>query len=175
MNNLSLLGNALALVGSILMVLTGIIKNKKSILLAQCCQYLFFALANVVLKATSGAVSNFVSLARNLVVIKVPFTAPLKILFIVAQIALTFVWETQFAWIELLPILSTVAYTLSLSVKDTIRFKKIIIFISFVWICYDFYYGNYVSFAFDILAVFSNAVGIALIKKQRKTDEQTPL
>lgn len=84
-----LIGNLVSLVGSLLMVSIGFLKDKKKILLVQCLQFGVLAAANLLLGAYAGAVSNSVSILRNLAFFKVTATTPLKVFFIVLQLGLT--------------------------------------------------------------------------------------
>lgn len=84
-----LLDNLAALVGCVIMVAIGFIKKKERIVLAQCLQFGFLGLGNLLLGATAGFISGIVSVTRNLVFYKVKGTTGLKLIFIAAQIVLT--------------------------------------------------------------------------------------
>ncbi len=162
-----LLGNLAAFVGCTIMVLTGLIKEKKKVLVGQCVQFSFMALGNILLGAVSGCVSNVIGFFRNLVFARTSGSRGLKIVFIVVQLILTWLTWNGSA-MECLPILATVAFTWCLDTKSDILFKGVNGGGQILWAIYDFYYCNYAGFAFDILSVVSNLIGIILIRRDRK-------
>lgn len=162
-----LLGNALSLVGCAMMVAIGLVKKKEKILLYQCIQFGFMGLGNLVLGAVSGTVANLVGIARNLVFARTPGSGWLKVLFIVIQVGMTALgWNGQI--IEVLPILATVLFVWFLDTKSDITFKGVNICCTAMWVIYDFCYGNYVAFTFDIATIVSSFIAIADLMKQEK-------
>lgn len=162
-----LLGNALSLVGCAMMVAIGLVKKKDKILLYQCIQFGFMGLGNLVLGAVSGTVANLVGIGRNLVFARTRGSGWLKVLFIVLQVGMTALgWNGQI--IEVLPILATVLFVWFLDTKSDITFKGVNICCMVMWLVYDFCYGNYVAFTFDILTIVSSFIAIAGLMKQEK-------
>lgn len=159
-----IIGNTLAFLGCILMVLTGVIKRKDRVLYLQCVQFALMAGGNLVLGAIAGVVANSVSIIRNLIFAKTDGTKSLKILFIVVQTALTLLTGDA-SVLQWLPVLATVALTWALDTKNIILFKAVNIFGLIMWVIYDWNYRNYVGFSFDILSVLSNFTGIFMIRK----------
>ena len=83
-----LIGNAISMIGCLIMVLIGFLKKKNHILIAQCVQCLFMGVGNLVLGGVSGFIANVVSILRNLVFAKLNVTTPLKLFFIILQVVL---------------------------------------------------------------------------------------
>ena len=162
--NTVLLGNIVALVGAAIMVSTGFLKTKKQILIAQCFQYGVLSASNAILGAFTGITANVVGIARNLFCMKREFTAPWKLIFIAAQMILFFAFNAD-GWFGLLPAAATCAYTWFLDLKDEVKLKIVIIVTVLCWAVYDFVFKNYVTFAFDLGTVVSNAVGIITLRK----------
>lgn len=162
-----LIGNALAFLGCILMVLTGVIKRKDRVLYVQCAQFALMGGGNFVLGAFAGVVANVLSIIRNLIFAKTGGSKWLKIVFIVIQTALTLLTADGgvLCW---LPVLATVALTWALDSNSVIVFKAAIIFGQTMWVIYDWHYRNYVGFTFDIMAVLSNIWGIVMVRKDLK-------
>ncbi len=159
---MSMIGNLAAFVGCVLMVAIGFIKKKEHILTVQCAQFAFLGIGNLALGAISGLISNVFSILRNLVFARVRGTMGLKLVFIAIQVALT-LWTGVGEPIEWLPVIAAVIFTWSLDAKSDILFKVAIIAGQGLWMFYDWHYSNYVAFAFDILTMLSNLVGILLI------------
>lgn len=159
-----LLGNLASLIGCLMMVLIGFIKKKERILLAQCLQFGFLGLGNLLLGATAGFISGVVSVTRNLVFYRVKGTAGLKLGFIAVQVLLTaMTWNGTL--IECMPVLAAVLLTWFLDTKSDVQFKVVIIAVQVIWGIYDWHYANYVAFTADILTVLSNFIGIVMIRK----------
>lgn len=163
--NTLLLGNAISLVGCLLMVAIGFVRKKERILGLQCVQFGIMCIGNLVLGAVSGAIAGIVGIVRNLVFTKTGGTLPLKLLFILIQLFLSF-GALQTGWLEWLPLLSTVLFTCFLDVKSEVRLKLVLILAQLFWLVYDLYYCNYTAMTFDALTVASNLIGIFLILKK---------
>ena len=87
--NILLIGNAVSMVGCLIMVGIGFLKRKQHILLAQSVQCLFMGAGNLILGGVSGFICNVVTIARNLVFAKWDVTLPLKLFFIALQVVLS--------------------------------------------------------------------------------------
>lgn len=165
-----LIGNAIALVGALLMVAGGFLTRRKHILLAQSAQFTVQAFSNFILGGLSGSVSNVLSLARNLFCLDHRLSPALAVGFIAVQTAITLVVDRT-GWLLWLPILATAAFTFTINSKNEILLKSAVIFGLLCWTVYDLSLHNYVSTAFDLFGVGSNLLGILAIwrgAKQRK-------
>lgn len=161
-----ILGNVLSLFGCAIMVAIGLVKKKEKILLYQCVQYGFMGLGNLALGAMSGTISNILGIARNLVFAKTKGSWWLKALFILIQVAMTAAsWNGRA--IEALPIVATVIFVLFLDTKSDVLFKCVNIAAMVMWVIYDFCYGNYVAFTFDILTILSSFLALHSLLRQR--------
>ena len=107
--NTVLLGNIVALIGAAIMVSTGFLKTKKQILTVQCFQFGVLSASNAILGAFTGITANVIGIARNLFCMKKEFTTPWKIVFIAAQLALLFAFNSD-GWFGLLPAAATCVY-----------------------------------------------------------------
>lgn len=166
--NLILIGNLISFLGCLLMVSIGFLRKKNQILGVQCLQFSLMGISNFLLGGNSGTISNLVSIVRNLVFFKVKVTVPLKVSFIVLQILLS-LGALKEAPLEWLPVLAAGAFTWFLDVKSEITLKIVMIGTFFLWVVYDLCHQNYVAMTFDILSIFSNAVGIWMLHKGKKT------
>lgn len=165
-----LIGNLFSLIGCTLMVLSGLIKEKKNILTVQCVQFTFMGLANMTLGAFSGLIANIVSLTRNVVFTHRDTSLSLKILFIVLQVILSI--KQNMAWVDWLPVIACVTFTWIIDTPSEITLKKVTLFCLICWVIYDFSYLNYVGFSFDLFSIISNIIGILMIKKDKKVAAQ---
>ena len=60
------IGNIIALIASIIMVYSGLLKQKKKILYTQTIQILLAVISNIVLGGLTGAIINALSCVRNI-------------------------------------------------------------------------------------------------------------
>ena len=70
--------------------------------------------------------------------------------------------------IGLLPVIAACIFTWFLDVKSDLDMKILLIGTQCLWLVYDFTIMNYVSFAFDIMCLCSNGVGIYRIRRSAK-------
>lgn len=162
-----LIGNAIALVGALLMVAGGFLTHRKHILLTQSAQFTVQAVSNFILGGISGSVSNILSLARNLFCLDHQLSPVLAVGFIAVQTAITLAVD-QTGWLLWLPILATAAFTFTINTKNEILLKSSVIFGQLCWTVYDLSLQNYVSTAFDLFGVVSNLLGILTIWRKAK-------
>lgn len=166
-----LLGNLISLVGCSLMIIIGFIKKKENILLAQCGQFSIQAAGNLVLGSVSGGISCIIAVIRIFVFKYVKVTAWLKLGFIALQAVLT-AMSGAHTIIQWIPCLSMVAYTWYLDCDSAIVFKLANVAGVIMWAFHDWHYRNFVAFSFDVMTIVSTFVGIWLIVKDKKRNEQ---
>ena len=159
-------GNAVSMIGCLIMVGIGFLKLKQHILLAQSVQCLFMGAGNLILGGVSGFVSNVVTILRNLVFSKRNVTVPLKVFFIALQIVLS-LGSLDAGWIAWLPVLAAAVFTWFLDTQSETRLKVVILFSQVMWLIYDIHYLNYVATTFDVLTMCSNLIGLYMIRKSR--------
>ena len=162
-----LIGNIFAFAGCGIMVLVGLIKQKKRILAVQCVQFVLQGAANFILGGMSGVVANVVSLIRNLAFFKFKNTVWLKLFFIALQVVLSLP-SLKNGFINYLPLLAGVLFTWFLDLENEVHLKIVILITQVMWLYYDFVHFNYVAVAFDSFTMISTTVGIFLILRDRK-------
>ncbi len=167
---LIVIGNIVALFASALMAAIGLIKDRKKIIGAQCGVHTLFVIANFLLGGISGAIANILSLVRNIVCIKWKLTLWFKLLFLAIQLALTVIFNREGA-LGYLPVAAACGYTFLMDVKDAVKLKLLIMACQALWAVYDIVIRNYTGFAFDLLTIVLNAVGIVMILKGKKERE----
>lgn len=163
MDNL-LLGNIICFVAAILMVFTGLIINKKKIIISQMIQMFLLTLGNIVLGSIPGAISDLLGALRNYLYYKGAFNLVIKLLIIISSIIITLMFN-NLGLIGILPIMSIVLYTWFIDVKNLKIFKWIIIITSVMWAIHDFYISSYVMGVMDLLTVATNFISLFKLKK----------
>ena len=157
------IGNIIALIASILMVLAGLQKKKKKILFIQIVQIALSVVSNLVLGGYTGAIINAISCIRDILCYKDKMGTREKIIIIILAVGLSLVFN-NLGWIGLLPVIATVVYIIFMNTKDVVKFKLLIIFSMIMWLVYDITIKSYVSGAFDLMSIIANIIAIYQIK-----------
>lgn len=165
MNSL-LIGNAISMIGCLIMVLIGFLKKKNHILIAQCIQCLFMGVGNLTLGGISGFICNIVTIIRNIVFLRFRNTTAMKIFFITLQFVLS-ISTLSAGWISWLPIVSSALFTWYMDTKSEVKLKIVILCTQVMWLTYDLYYLNYVASAFDVMTFISNSIGLYWVCRKK--------
>jgi len=160
------IGNAISMIGCLIMVAIGLLKRKNQILIAQCIQCLFMGVGNLVLGGVSGFICNIVTILRNLVFVKFRNTIFLKISFIVLQFLLS-IGTLSAGFISWLPLIAAALFTWCMDTKSAAKLKICILCTQVMWLTYDLYYRNYVASAFDVMTMVSNLIGLYMVCRKK--------
>ena len=158
-----IIGNIIALIASILMVYSGMLKQKKKILYFQTVQIEMSVISNIILGWITGAIINALSLIRNILCYKDKLLLKEKIVITFLAIILTFKFN-NLGCIGLLPLISTVSYIWLMNVKNVKKFKLLIAFTMLMWFIYDIVIKSYASAIFDFMNIVANIVTVFQIK-----------
>ena len=159
-----IIGNIIALIGSLLMIYAGIIKEKKGILVVQSLQIAMFAISNLVLNGISGFIINTINFIRNIICYKEVLNTKVKILLSIISIVLT-IYFNNLGLIGYLPLLSGLIYLWFMTVKDVIKFKILIIISVIFWLIYDFTIQSYTASIFDLITIIVSSISVIKLKK----------
>lgn len=158
------IGNIVALLASVLMIFTGLINNKKKVLIIQSIQMSLFILSNLILGGISGAIINAINIVRNYICYKDKLDNKWKIIFSLVAI-INVVLFNNLKIIGLLPLISTLTYVWLMSTKDMRKFKLLMMFSMLLWFIYDITIKSYTSSIFDLLTFISSFITLIKLKK----------
>ena len=158
-----IIGNIIALIGSILMVYVGVIKDKKGILFVQSLQIALLAISNLVLNGISGFIINTINFIRNIICYKEALSLKVKILLSIISIILT-IYFNDLGLIGFLPLISGLIYLWFMTVKDVIKFKILIIVSVVFWLIYDFIIQSYTASLFDLITIIVSSISVIKLK-----------
>ena len=159
-------GNIIALIASTLMVCSGIIKDRKKTIYLQTIQILAFVMSNLILGGYTGAIVNFISLARNYWCYKDNLTKIKKLILIILSVAFSLLFN-NLGLIGLLPIISTVVFTCFIDTKSIIKLKFLIMFASVLWLIYDTILGSYTSAIFNFFTILGTITTIYQLSRKK--------
>ena len=162
-----LAGNILGLLGSTMMSLAGIVKDKKRLLLVMCVQYVFLGSANFCLGAYAAVVTCFFGIAMTFLTMNQRFGTVMKILFSAANTVFILA-VNKAGLVGLLPLVSMLMFIWALDAKNTVILKTAVAAGMVIWAVHDFYFGNYTTFCFDIVTFVTNMIGIWRIRRGRE-------
>ena len=160
-----IIGNIIALIASILMVYSGIIKKKEKIVYIQTVQIMMSVLSNVVLGGKTGAIINALNCLRNILYSKNKLHKKERIIIIILAIILSLSFN-NLGLIGILPLISTIAYTMLMNIKDIRKFKLLNIFTMTMWLIYDISIKSYTAAIFDFLNIIANFIAIYQISRK---------
>ena len=169
--NLLIAGNILGFTGAIIMTLIGLIKNKKRFLIAQSGMNIIYIASNLCLGGISGAISNLITLLRNLFCIKWKITPIVKAVFIFFNIGLTAAAGCTdiLMW---LPVLGNCVFTWYIDTGNMKLFKAICGGCQLLWLIYDLHILNFATAVFDFIAIITNGIAVISLIKESQSGRQ---
>lgn len=165
--SLVLIGNIIALIASFLILIISYLKNKKDIIKVQTLQVILLAISNIVLGGITGAITNSITVIRNILCYKEKLTKK-KAIVIATLIATLGLLFNDSGLIGLLPLSSTIIYTLFINTKDPIKLKLLILMNLVFWGIYDLTIKSYTSAFFEFTGSISSIVTIIQMTKNNK-------
>lgn len=169
------IGNAIAFIACILMVISGGIKDKGKTIFVQTIQIFLNAIACLFLKAYSGMIINLFSIPRNILAYKNKLTTKAKIILLsfIVTISVYVTIQKSIAqgfieWIGFVPLVSTITYMLLMDKLEGEKFKFLVMFTMFVWIIHDWFVKDYVAVVFNIFNVITSTSAIIRIRRENK-------
>lgn len=159
------IANIIAILGCILMVAVGYIKNKKSALIVQVIQMILLSITDLLLGSITGTLINILGIIRNILCYKNSLSKISIALIIIASVYFGYSHNTL-GFIGLLPIINNIVFIIFINTKSKVGFKILIIFSMILWFIHDLYIKSYVTALFDIFTIISSVISIIQIKKK---------
>ena len=158
------IGNLLAFFAAIILVCTGLLKDKKQIIFYQTINIMLYALSNLVLGGIIGFFNNILNIIRNILCYNDKLSLIGKIIITIITIIFTVVFN-ELSLIGTFPSISALIYLWFMDIKDVKKFKLLIAFVMAFWLVYDFIIKSYVGAFFDLVTILVNLYSIYIIKK----------
>lgn len=160
--------NIIDLAASLVQVYSGVVKEKQKILFWQTIQLGLQIFSMCLLGAFTGAISNVLSVIRNILGYKDKINTPVKVILIGVQLVLTILFSdgTLISWV---PFAVCAVYILFMDIKDPIRFKILVTLTFIPWIFYFLYFRSYTGSAFALITTIANLISLhQMIKASHK-------
>ena len=158
-------GNVIAFIAALIMVYSGLMKNKKKIIYAQSVQLGLISISDLIMGGITGAIVNLVSCVRNILCYKNKLNITAKILITLITTILSIKFN-NLGFIGLLPLISTIVYIWTMDTKNVIKLKIVIIFTMITWFIYEMTIKLYISAIIDIANIIANIITIKKIKSK---------
>lgn len=163
-----LIGNAITLIASIIMVVSGYCTSRSKTLILQTIQIGLDGVACIFLGSYGAAFINALSIPRNVLTYKNKMTLSVKILIgILTVLSLFF---NTIGWIGYLPILSAIIYLYFVDTTDGIQFKLLVIVTLMLWTIHDYYIQNYVAVTFNVGCIITSSIAIYRLQKGKENE-----
>lgn len=166
-----LIGNIVALIGSIIMIMVGLIKSKKKILIVQTIQVAFFMVSNFILEGFSGVIINGSNIVRNILCYKDKFTTKIKVILGIV-ITITTIYFNNKGIIGYFPLISALACLIFYGEKNVMKYKLWLGLTTILWLVYDAYIQSYTAAIFDLSFIISNFIGMYRVHIDNKKKEK---
>ena len=160
-----IIGNAVMLVGAILMSVIGLLKNKKTIIATQTGQIALMTAGSLLLGSIPGAVVNALSIVRNLLCYHGKLNKAMKGILIMLTVTFSVLFN-NLGIVGFLPIIATVSFIVFMDTENVVHLKWLIIATASLWMIHDIYIQAYSVLPFDILTIVTNFISQRTIQKR---------
>lgn len=171
MNDIFIIGNILGFAAAGIMVLSGFIRKKKIIILAQMTQCFIAAISNILLGGITGAINNIMTCIRNFIYYRWGLTKTMKVVLIIISAVLSLSFNTQ-GIVGILPLIACSIFIIFMDIQDIIKFKFMLIAVNFLWFTYDLSIDLYTAALFDAASIITNMISIVQIKRNQLKEEK---
>ncbi len=146
-------------------------KKKNHMMLVQSLAHLFYATQYILLGAFSAAYMDAAAIIRNLLYYKYDETKTKIPLYlpIILCVAIIFIGIIKYSGLlSLIPIVITLAYTISATFKNPKVFKCTFGFCALIWLYYNYKCGAYVCVLGNIMEFSSTLTALIKERKRKK-------
>lgn len=171
--NLVVWGNIIMLLGSVVMVLSGFCRSRKSTIILQTTQMGIMAFGTLCLGGFTGAIMNCFSAIRNILSYNNKLNTVAKVLLIAVSTSVALM-VNNIGIIGFIPIIVFVMYALFMNAEDVLWHKVLAIIGCSLFFVHDLYIHSYTSCVFNAFTVISNTYGvISILLSRRKCPTET--
>jgi hypothetical protein len=148
------------------MVITGLLKEKKKIIIYQTMEVTLAGIAYLILGSYAGAIDSAIGCTRNILCYKEKLNVFTKGIIIALYTILTLIFNNM-GWAGVVLWFGSVLYIAFIDLKNVEKFKYVIIANMLAWTIHDFCAQSYVAVAFDIGTIVTNIISILKIHSDR--------
>jgi len=149
-------------IASVVMVLAGFCKSRKSTIILQTAQMGIMALGTLCLGSFSGAVMNCFSGARNILSYKGKLDTKAKVVLILVSSSIALM-VNNIGIFGFIPIIVFIMFALFMNAEDVVYLKLITLIGCILFFVHDLYIQSYTSAVFNAITVVTNAYSMTAI------------
>ena len=158
-----LVGNCICLIGNVVYMVSGLGKGKQQILMLQALFLMCMCLGYGFLGAWVAVIGDIIGIGTRLLAYKGKLNIWFKILSSALFIAVSLVFN-PITIVNMLPIISIVAFTFLMDTKDKNRLRIYSMLTLLPWFIYDFHNMAYTNIVINGIAVVIYTIGIIKTK-----------
>lgn len=166
-----IVGNILAFIGSLLMIYSGTLLNKKKILLVEIIEMVILALGNIVVGGFHGALVNLLNMTIDILCFKGKLNYLSKSILTVGVLLLQFNIK-EVSVLGTLIIIAALTNLWLMNTKNIAFYKCLCIFAMVTWLLYDISLGLFTAVVFDVITITVNIISIIRIEIKRRKRTQ---
>ena len=160
-----LLAQVFSAIGALCVAISSFAKSKHKMLVWQITDYIFTAIANLLLGGYTGALTISISIIRNSLMVKKRMTKTILTILIIIQIIVG-TYLNQLGLIGYLPIISSVSYSLAIAATPNLQWLRwVIIENMLLWLIYDLTIQAYPAAITDITITLTTLIAIIQNRK----------
>lgn len=187
MTTIEIVANIISAIGMLLLAISAVFKNKKSILIVQSIGQTFTGTSLVLLQAYSGALVCLAVIIMTIFILLDKLNNKLSIFFLVLIVVLGIVGiivdnltskskiPLYLNLVSILPIISNFEYNFIVlySKNSTFLIRIGFIISCILWVIYNFFYKNYAGVIFNVISIIITIISTIIYK--RKLNEENKL
>lgn len=159
-----LLGNIFSLLSAIFFAVSAFSSKKEKLTALQATDSVFNAISQIILGGYTGAITNIVAIIRNISLCKYKITWKNGWFFVLASASGLIFTQT---WIDILPPIASIIYTIALiSIQDIQKLRISICINVLLWAIYSFTIQAYPTFLISVITLVTTIISIIINKKR---------
>lgn len=161
-----IIGNIFGLLCGLFCALSTFGKTNKDMMKLQCLDCTSGIISCIILKGYSGALTQSISLIRNILVYKEKVNKTIQIILITLMVVVGLLINNR-GLLGLLPIIASIEYTIIITKTTSTKLINVSLAINnILWIIYDFTIQNYTNCLMSSLIILASLINI--VHKNRK-------
>ena len=162
-----LVGNIIALVACIVLVVVGFIKHKRRALVAEMVEAGLFGVSDLFLGGFAGVVTNIAVIVRNSLACIDKLNWPIKLGLCALTLGIGLPLN-NLGWVGILPLFSSCFYICLIDIRDDFKFKLLFAAVNAPWIGFDWAIHSYPGVVCDVLCVIGALIAAARLARERR-------
>lgn len=155
-----MLGNLFGLLCGVFCTASTFGKDNKQMMRLQCLDCSCGIISCIILRGYSGAITQSVSLVRNILVYKEKCSRIVQVILLTVILVLGIIFNNR-GILGLLPIIASIEYTIVIMKTTNIKLINLSLLVNnILWLMYDFIIQNYLNMILSTIIIISSTINI---------------